>query len=322
MSGSKKYLFRREKAVLASFLALLACSAFGVTSSLLQADKPELRSLLAGYAGLEGWNQEDLAQVFEGEDLFVYIDGGAEIYLEYGFCRVLVQDFKDDEGRRLSLEIFEMASPESAYGIFSFKKSASGKPIEIGDEAQLADYYLNMWKGHFLVTLTGFDATPRTREGLLSIARFVAARIPDRQPRPTLLDLFPEEGLLEQTVKYFRGPLGLYNSYPFFTTDAFGLKRGAKADYLTGESLFLFEYPDERSCRQRLESVKDEFLRSDRYSGYREEGDIFHVNDGQGRPIYGAARRNYLVLIVKLKDIESVRKTLDRLEQRMSGERH
>ena len=42
-----------------------------------------------------GWAKDGAPQEFEGEDLYTYIDGGAEIYQEYGFRRVIVQDYED-----------------------------------------------------------------------------------------------------------------------------------------------------------------------------------------------------------------------------------
>jgi hypothetical protein len=121
-----------------------------------------LRSLLPAGQEAGGWKEDGPHQEFKGEDLYLYIDGGAEIYREYGFEEVLVQEYKNREGIRLSLELFQMTSPESAYGMYTFKRSPRGAPLEIGAEGQLEDYYLNFWKGNFLVTITGQDGNPAT----------------------------------------------------------------------------------------------------------------------------------------------------------------
>ena len=65
-----------------------------------------LSTLLPEGPELRCWTKDGDHQSFEGEDLFIYIDGGAEIYFEYGFRRVIVQDYRNDAGSRLSLEIF------------------------------------------------------------------------------------------------------------------------------------------------------------------------------------------------------------------------
>ena len=87
-----------------------------------------------------------------------------------------------------------MTSPESAYGMYTFKTSAQGDVLPIGDEALLEGYYMNFWKGNFLVTLTGFDEDQETVKGLLGIARAVDAKIIIRGEKPHLISLFPEKG--------------------------------------------------------------------------------------------------------------------------------
>ena len=82
---------------------------------------------------VEGWMAEGLPLEYKGEDLFLYINGGAEIYHEYGFNNVIVQDYKDRDNRLISLEMYGMNSPESAYGMYTFKRSQEGKKLELGD---------------------------------------------------------------------------------------------------------------------------------------------------------------------------------------------
>ncbi len=306
-----------RKKVRCCFLAILVIMRSGATLNFSFFDKPDLRFLLPTPEEFKGWQAEGGEQVFEGTELFSYINGGAEIYLEYGFRRVLAQEYKDAEGHRLSLEIFDMDSPESAYGIFSFKRSASGKPVDLGDEADLADYYLNVWKGHFLITITGLDTEAKTLTAILELGKLVAEKIEGGQPRPTLLDLYPEEGIVPQSLRFFKGPLGLLNSYPFFRGYVFSTSRAARADYLSGESVYLFEYPDEHSCLKASSEVRKAFFQDVRYTDAVEEGATFRVTDHQGRPIFGGVRKNYLVLIINSRDIRAAVEFLDRLEQRM-----
>ena len=94
-----------------------------------------LRSYLPSGQEAGEWKADGPPQEFKGEDLYLYIDGGAEIYREYGFEEVLVQEYRDREGKGLSLEIFRMTSPESAYGMYTFKRSSRGTPIRSGRKA-------------------------------------------------------------------------------------------------------------------------------------------------------------------------------------------
>jgi hypothetical protein len=201
-----------------------------------------LRSLLPGGDDVPGWAMDGECQEYEGEDLFTYIDGGAEIYQEYGFRRVIVQDYENDAGKSISLEIFEMAAPAAAYGMFSFKRSGQGRSLDLGGGGELEDYYLNFWKGRFLATLTGFDETAGTVEGLLALAKVVDAKVQEGGRAPELVAHLPPEGLGAGSVKYLKGLLGLNNVYPFYTARGLAFQEAVRGIYEGGETLILLGY--------------------------------------------------------------------------------
>jgi len=130
---------------------------------------------------IEGWQREYEPEVYVGESLFELINGGAEVYHRYGFVRALATQYADLDGRSLSLEVFEMCDVEGARNIYSDKTGGSGEPLEIGEEAAGEDYYLNFRSGRFLVTTTGFDSDEQTTDGILKLAREVAAELGGEQ---------------------------------------------------------------------------------------------------------------------------------------------
>jgi hypothetical protein len=213
---------------------------------------------------VEGWTRHRPQQHYAREDLYEYINGGAEIYHEYGFVQVVVQDYINDAGKSVSVEIYEMTSPPSAYGMYTFKTNSKGKWISVGNDAQLADYYMNFWKGPFVVTLTGFDETEETREGLLEIAKIVSSKIPGGGKKPRIVSMLPEEELVAQSYKYFTGFLGLRNSHPFFNLDILGFEEGIKGDYFRGFSFFLFVFKGEKESRYIYQSIKRQIDRRGR----------------------------------------------------------
>jgi len=257
---------------------------------------------------LQDWTRDGESQYFAGEDLFTYIDGGAEIYFEYGFRRVIVQDYRTDAGSRLSLEIFEMDSPDSAYGIYTFKRSQRGEPVSLGDECQLADYYLNLRKGPYLVTITGLDLADDAQKGLLLLARTIEPRIGPPTAPPSLVSRLPKEALETQSIKYFKGPLALYNSYPFFRSDVFALSAGVKGEYAPGYSLYIFEYPDGPSARLRFAEAGKSFEQSERYKDFAERQGVYHLKDDRDNRIFATAKGRYVLLLVGSEDEASARK--------------
>lgn len=247
---------------------------------------------------LDDWKRDGSPQEYRGEDLFEYIDGGAEIYHEYGFRQVIVQDYLSKTGKSISLEIFEMSSPESAYGIYTFKTSSQGEVLRVGDDALLEGYYMNFWKGNFLITLTGFDEETETVKGLKTIARAVDGKIMARGKKPHLVSMLPQKSLLPLSVKYFRGNLGLYNAYSFFTQDVFACREGIKANYKAGYSIYIIEYESIEECQKRFINVKKNFAESSRYNSFNPINDeLFRVKDRKGRLILASLYKTVILVV-------------------------
>jgi len=272
------------------------CPFFFLFSSAQPFYQQKLQKYLPWEVETKGWKRVGSPQEYKGEDLFLYINGGAEIYHEYGFKQVIIQDYKNKNGKSISLEIFEMSSAESAFGIYTFKTSAEDRELVLGDGGKLADYYLNFWKGNFLVTLTGFDEDQETVKGLLALAPAVEARIESRGELPPLVAVLPEEGLIKASLKYFKGNLGLYNCFQFFAEDVFGLKEGIKGDYKNGYSTFIIHHGDDK--QEKYNEVKKAFKESPRYSEYRTDESFIRVKDRKGSLIYLSASKQYLLIIV------------------------
>lgn len=288
-------------------LAALGCHCLGLPLSRPQKleikPSPPLQNLeafLPDKEELRSWKAENAPQPYKGEDLYLYIDGGAEIYHEYGFKQVLVQDYKSAAGKSLTLEIFEMANPECAFGIYTFKSSGTGKPIALGQDGQLEEYYLNFWKGNFLVTLTGFDSSPEVIPGLMLIAKSVDAKIRTQGRRPSLVEIFPKEWLPISRLKYIKGVLALNNIHSFFARDVFRFKEAVVGGINGGKfTIFVFRYSSQEECRRRFQEVKAAFEKSVDHKNFRNiQPDFFTTTDGQGMTIFGQSFADCLVLIL------------------------
>ncbi len=203
-----------------------------------------LSSLLPQKGEIKNWSPSDTAQIYVGDDLFTFINGGADIYHEYGFNRVITQEFgSSDNNHSINVEIYEMNNPASAFGIYTFKIGNKGKKLSIGQETLLQNYYLNSWKGKYLITLTGFDSEKETTDGLVTLAGLINTKIKKNGSKPELIQLLPKENLPDLQVKYLKGNLALFNNYQFDTENIFGLREGVIGNY-NDFQLLIFKYED------------------------------------------------------------------------------
>ena len=246
---------------------------------------------------VEGWEPIGDPRTFVGEDLYALINGGAVIYYKYGFRQVITQDYASKDGKSITLEIYEMNSPASAYGIYTIKINTEGKSIDVGDEGILADFYLHFWKGDFLVTLTASDSEETTGSGLLALARAVDEKIQTKGQRPSLCNLLIMESYEVSNIKYLRGDLALANNFPYVIDDVFKLKEGVIGDY--GDSkIFVFRYGNRNESLNRYQDARDLFRNSASFANFTDHEDGCTMVDAQGRAIHLQPYENYILIYV------------------------
>lgn len=275
-----------------------------------------LRALLPTASEIDNWERYLDFEEYKGEDLFFYINGGAEIYHEYGFERVIVQDYKSPNGRSASLEIYKMSSPDSAYGMYTFKSSGKGQELNVGQECKLQDYYLNFWKGQYLVTITGFDAEKETIDGLKSIANAMDKKIRTQAnaEMPVICSRLPQEDLDRQNIKYFKGNLGLVNSYPFANTDILKIQEGIKGTYSAGYDIYILEYKDAESSQRAFDSAKKDFKAAVKYQNVTTGQDRIELEDDSGIQIVVQPYRTFILIVLGTKSPERANQILKNLK--------
>ena len=213
-------------------------------SSAAQQTPGGLSGYLPASGAVAGWKLSEAPKSYRGDKLYLMINGGADIYHEYGFTQVLSAEYEEVGGKSIKLEIYEMESPAAAYGIYTFKIGAGGKELVIGQEGLLEDYYLNFWKGNMLVTVIGLDPEEETVRGVIAFAKAVDARISEMGERPELARLLLHDPLAFSHPKYVRGSLGVMNSYIFERENIFSVREGMIG--AVGDcQVFVFRYADE-----------------------------------------------------------------------------
>jgi hypothetical protein len=249
---------------------------------------------------IENWERNLDFEEYMGEDLFFYINGGAEIYHEYGFERVIVQDYASKSGKSASLEVYQMSTPQSAFGMYSFKSTGRGLALDLGHGSKLQDYYLNFWKGPYLVTITGFDAEKETIDGIKAIAHAVDTKIENQTTRemPGIYARLPRENLDAQSVKYFRGHLGLVNSYPFARSDIFKVQDGIKGTYADSYDIYILEYQNAGESRSVFDGAKEGFKAEPKYQNMTSSEDRLDLEDDSGRRIVVEPFRAFILILI------------------------
>jgi hypothetical protein len=166
-------------------------------------------------------------RTFTAESLYGYMNGGAELYLEYGFDTLVVTEVASG-GNDIKIESYRMKDDEAAFGIFSVSRFRCNGGPKLTDHQCRSAYQLQLCKGRYYISIindTGTDAEQKTAN---EIAVYMTRYITDPPFDPVN---FFEGRLDDETMKsavLIRGPLGIYNGIPVLI-DALGDVTGYSA---------------------------------------------------------------------------------------------
>lgn len=278
-------------------IATFASVPGSVENPLNRENDMDVTRYLPGRNDLAGWYALDDPQIARGEDLYLLIDGAAEIFHEYGFKQAVIRSYGSENGKSINLEIYEMEDPSGAYGMFTFRTGEGGEEISIGDGGCLEDYYLNFWKGSFLVTVIGFDTAEETVDGVIAIAKAVEARIEEEGEMPTLTALLPASDLKLNGIEYLKGNLALYNNYEFDKTNIFGLSEGVIGAYRT-HRIFLFSYKNEADAQKWFMNGADRLRTSPAFNDFTRYENGCTMRDASGNHLRIEPHRNFIILVL------------------------
>ncbi len=211
----------------------------------------ELSSLLP--SAVSGWKAAGQDSIYNRSTLFNYIDGGAELYLSYGFKEVINRRYKREGQPDIVVDIFDMATAPNAFGVFS--QSMETVDESFGQGSQVSKGLIVFWKDHYYVSMMAYPETDESKKAIHTLAALIDNAIEKEGPLPAILSLLPEKSLVKESIRYFRHHAWL-NAHYFIadhnllhindTTEALLAKYGEKN---RRSLLLLVSYPDEQSAQ-------------------------------------------------------------------------
>ena len=124
-----------------------------------------------------GWAKIGDTRTFEAADLWRYIDGEAERYLQAGVQRVSTSEYKLQNKVDAVVDIYTMGNAEGAEKIFKSEPAVDVKPIQLGDDARLSNQSLVFRKGAYLVRIVAYEESAETEQALLDLGRGIELRL-------------------------------------------------------------------------------------------------------------------------------------------------
>lgn len=124
-----------------------------------------------------GWEKSSDTRTFAAKDLWQYIDGDAEQYIQAGVVSTSTSDYKYQGQLEAVVDVYTMGGPDGAQKILAKGQSGDAKNIRLGDEGLQYAQSVTFRKNRYLVRLVAYEATPTTSQALLSLAHGVEANL-------------------------------------------------------------------------------------------------------------------------------------------------
>lgn len=200
------------------------------------------------------------------------VGGRPELYRAYGFIEQSEVEYQTPllgSYPLVRVEIFDMGTPENAFGIYSFNQYPGAESEWVGNRAVISGKFMRFWKGKYFVEIEGYEFATRVEEAMIELAKAVASRIKDPPTKPHLLKLLPANKI-PYSVKYFYDDATLRKLYHFLPSDGLRLgdhSTGISASYAHKEKsaehwsdtmvAFLIHYPSEPAATEAYDSYRD-----------------------------------------------------------------
>lgn len=261
----------------------------------------EITSLLPE---IDSWDRAESPQIYHPENLFEYINGAAESYISYEFKELVVAEYKKQDECDLVLEIYDMGDRNNSFGIYSSERYPDSHFISMGTQGYLDGGVLNFMIGRYYVKLMAFEYGDKSEEYLKTFAEAVSENVPGPHNFPEELQVFPFQGLTENSERFI---LNNFLGYDF-------LHSGYTADYQVNEnefSCFLIKGSSEQEAKQMLEKYmeakKDQEITKTSYG--------FQFKDRYYENIFMSQQGQYICGVMEVQDSfkETGKKYLDQM---------
>ena len=149
-------------------------------------------------------------RTFNGESLYGYIDGGADLYLEYGFTGVVITEFVWLKAK-YKTEIYKMNNPEAAFGIFSVSRFRCRTRPDISTYTCQNKYQMQICCGQYYISIINESGSSADSSASIMIGKKIVEKIGEHSV--DLAPFFP--GISFETLKneavLVKGRLGVIN---------------------------------------------------------------------------------------------------------------
>jgi hypothetical protein len=146
------------------------------------------------FAPIPGYSISPEATVYDSGNLWMFIDGAAELFLTYGFEDLHVAYYRLADGAEIRAEVYRHDTPENAFGMYSQERSPDGSFIDIGVQGYSEEGMMNFLAGRYYVKVSTGNSGSAAEQAMLTVARNLSKTLAQPSTWPAALAMLPTRG--------------------------------------------------------------------------------------------------------------------------------
>ena len=207
-----------------------------------------------------GWHVEEKDQIYTSDNLYTFIDGGAELYLAYGFQKLFHRIYIRPGYPDVLVDVYDMGTSANAFGIFMHSRQKIDTTF--GQGSEYVQGFLNFWKNKYFISILALAETPQSKKLIFKLASLIEKQIKNEGEIPPLVKKLPQKGLKPATVRYFRNFIWINSYFSFPDKNIFNIDQHdqiAMAKYQNGTTVLLIHYAHPKKAEQVWQQLKSKY---------------------------------------------------------------
>ena len=142
----------------------------------------------------KGFKLEEGSKTYTPDNLWDYINGGADSYNALGFEELQIFEYKKGKKISVKVEVYRHRNPVMGFGIYALERSPTYNFIDLGTQGYSGEGYTNFCKGSYYVKIYTYSKSSKALAAVEEIARLAESSLEGSTQMPAILDKFPAKG--------------------------------------------------------------------------------------------------------------------------------
>jgi hypothetical protein len=124
-----------------------------------------------------GWSKVGETRTFAAANLWQYIDGDAEKYIQAGVQKTLTATYRYKDSTEATVDIHVMAAVDGPRRIMDAESSAESQSVALGDDGRSYGASLIFRSELYLVRVVAYKSSPEVGKALVELGRGIEKKL-------------------------------------------------------------------------------------------------------------------------------------------------